>query len=134
MAQAIHADYLGLLTGANSESQAYTQAWEALSEDAKDANRAQADHVVYKLAMTNHLQTPNDTLSFNASDVEILAQAEHRRWMAHRYLHGWQYGEVRDDSLKRHPSLVAWDDLSEAEKQKDRDTVLRLPHLLTQQK
>ena len=134
MAQAIHADYLGLLSGANSESQAYTQAWEALSEDAKDANRAQADHVVYKLAMTNRLQTPNGTLSFNASDVETLAQSEHRRWMAHRYLHGWQYGAKRDDGLKHHPSLVAWDDLSEAEKQKDRDTVLRLPHLLTQQK
>lgn len=56
--------------------------------------------------------------------------AEHARWAAHRYLNGWQYGEVRDDARKLHPSLVGWEYLGEDEKQKDRNTVLRLPQIL----
>ena len=55
---------------------------------------------------------------------------EHRRWMAHRYLNGWSFGERRDDRHKLHPSLITWEALSETEKQKDRDTILRLPVLL----
>ena len=131
-ARAMHNDYLRQISGAASESSAYQTSWDDLSEDAKDANRAQADHIIYKLLLTHKHgvdQKPAD-LRFSTEEIEQLAMAEHARWAAHRYLNGWQYGEVRDDARKLHPSLVGWEDLAEDEKQKDRNTVLRLPQIL----
>ena len=35
---------------------------------------------------------------------------------------GWSYGERRDDDKKQHPSLVKYDQLTEEEKDYDRNT------------
>jgi len=69
-------------------------------------------------------------LQFSPAEVETLAVIEHNRWMAHRDLNGWDFGETRDDALPLHPSLVPWKKLPEGEKQKDRDTILRIAGLL----
>ena len=133
LAQAIHDDYRKLLSGASSESSIYTSDWETLREDAKDANRAQADHILYKFLLTGKdwpIKDPNE-MTFTTEEVERLAIIEHNRWMAHRYINGWDFGQVRDDNLKLHPSLIPWEILSESEKQKDRDTILRIKLLLS---
>jgi hypothetical protein len=62
--------------------------------------------------------------------VEWLAEAEHRRWAAHRWLGGWRYGPARDDATRIHPDLVEYDALSERVKAYDRDAVRRLPEVL----
>lgn len=132
LAQAIHDDYQKLISGEASESSRYTSNWSSLSEDAKDANRTQADHIPVKLLLAGiplAITTPNN-IQFSPEQIEELAIIEHKRWMAHRYLYGWDYGPTRNDQLKLHPSLVPWEEISEAEKQKDRDTVLRIPKLL----
>jgi len=69
-------------------------------------------------------------IDFSKDEIETLAIIEHNRWMAHRYLHGWDFGTERDDQLKLHPSLIPWEILSESERQKDRDTILRIKTLL----
>ena len=134
LAQAIHADYLqqveATAPNTTSESKAFQQAWLALSEEAKDANRAQADHIIYKLLLTG--QNPATPPQFSPEQIEQLAETEHQRWAAHLYLNGWRYGSVRDDAAKQHPSLVSWVDLNEGERQKDRDTILRVPALWQQ--
>ena len=134
LAQAIHADYLqqveATAPNTTSESKAFQQAWLALSEEAKDANRAQADHIIYKLLLTG--QNPATPPQFSPEQIEQLAETEHQRWAAHLYLNGWRYGSVRDDAAKQHPSLVNWADLNEGERQKDRDTILRVPALWQQ--
>ena len=132
LAQAIHDDYRKLLAGTESESASYTSDWLTLSEDAKDASRTQADHIIYKFLLTGKPLVDPDpsSLDFEGDDLETLAMIEHNRWMAHRYIQGWDFGEVRDDQLKLHPSMIPWDILSESERQKDRDTVLRLKELM----
>ena len=35
---------------------------------------------------------------------------------------GWTYGEERDDAKKHHPCLVPYEDLTETEKEYDRNT------------
>ncbi len=133
LARAMHADYLlQLRQAAASESSVYQTAWEELPEDARDANRAQADHLPFKLAQLgclDALQHYRD-IAVPAEMVEALAQTEHERWMAQRRLAGWSYGPSRDNLRRLHPSLVPWEQLSDGEQQKDRDTILRIPMLL----
>jgi voltage-gated potassium channel Kch len=89
--------------------------WASLPESFRAANRAQADNIQIKTVQ----------LSENRSNefIESMAEAEHRRWMAERILSGWRYGDPRDDAKKLHPSIRPYAELSEPEKEKDRDTV-----------
>ena len=51
-----------------------------------------------------------------------LAQNTHEVWAAQRLKDGWNYGSERDDSERRHPCLVPYDELPEEEKEYDRNT------------
>ena len=131
LAKAIHNDYLQIQKEmAASESVAYKTPWEDLTENAKSANRTQADHIIYKLIFTGKSLSDFKNLQFSPEEVEELAIAEHKRWEAHRYVSGWDFGEKRDDLRKLHPSIIPWEQLPEGEKQKDRDTILRIPKIL----
>ena len=52
---------------------------------------------------------------------ESIAENAHEVWAAGRMNDGWTYGPERDDQAKQHPDLVAYSDLTESEKQFDRD-------------
>lgn len=54
--------------------------------------------------------------------AEDIARNVHEVWSAGRMADGWTYGEVRDDAEKKHPCLVPYDELSEMEKDYDRNT------------
>jgi hypothetical protein len=56
--------------------------------------------------------------------VERLAENTHDHWARKRMDEGWRYGPKRNDSEKKHPDLVPYNDLSEAEKEYDRKTVV----------
>jgi len=51
---------------------------------------------------------------------------EHKRWWAERSLGGWVYADTRDNARKRHPLMRPYDDLTEDDKQKDRDNVMQI--------
>jgi hypothetical protein len=55
-----------------------------------------------------------------AALAEQLAQNVHEVWAAQRVADGWSYGPERDDTRKRHPGLVPYESLPEAEKDYDR--------------
>ena len=50
--------------------------------------------------------------------------------MADKHLAGYSYGEKRDEDRMLHPDLIPWDELSESDKDKDRDNILQIPGLL----
>jgi hypothetical protein len=66
----------------------------------------------------------------NADELEVLSIMEHNRWWADRALNGWKFGSVRNDIQKVHPNMLPYDNLSEADKQKDRDSVLEMINIL----
>ena len=68
--------------------------------------------------------------TLSKDELEILSIMEHGRWWADRALNGWQFGSTRDDARKIHPNMVPYDDLSEADKQKDRDSVMEMTKIL----
>lgn len=52
--------------------------------------------------------------------TEMIAENAHDVWAEARMKEGWTYGEVRDDTLKKHPDMVPYSCLPEGEKQYDR--------------
>ena len=54
--------------------------------------------------------------------VEAIAAVNHDVWAAKRIAEGWRYGAQRDEGGKLRPDLVAYEHLSEGEKDYDRET------------
>jgi ryanodine receptor 2 len=85
---------------------------------------------------TNYLPQPMDTSDVVLPDqlndlVEQMAKNVHEVWAQSRMEQGWTYGAERNDALKHHPCLVAYEDLPEVEKAYDRDTALETLKLIT---
>lgn len=56
--------------------------------------------------------------------VEAMAKNVHDVWAQSRIEQGWTYGPERNDQLKYHPCLVAYEELPDVEKAYDRDTAV----------
>ena len=56
--------------------------------------------------------------------TELLAKNTHEVWSQQRVAEGWKYGRERNDIEKLHPCLVAYEELSEEEKEYDRNTAM----------
>lgn len=99
--------------------------WQDISEQAKQSNRAFADHIAVKLAALG-----NDVSeTFDDAQVEALARMEHWRWMLALRLRGWREG-ARDEFRKTHPLLKDWEALDDRAKGLNRDMVRRIPAIL----
>lgn len=75
----------------------------------------------------NYIPKPIDTtgvaLPKELNDLaEEIAKNVHEVWSEGRMKEGWTYGEERDDAKKHHPCLVPYEDLTETEKEYDRNT------------
>jgi hypothetical protein len=110
-----------------------------LAPGAQDDNRAAAHRIPEVLALaglgiarheeagSSAKPSTDDIARSVEAHIELLAKAEHDGWMAQRVRSGWSYGPVRDNAQKRHPSMVAYGDLPEPEKEKDRVAVRNYP-------
>ncbi len=54
--------------------------------------------------------------------IEKLAEHVHDTWAKQRLKEGWIWGKQRNDQLKQHPNLVSYENLTEPEKDYDRNT------------
>ena len=62
--------------------------------------------------------------------VEEMSRNVHEVWAKSRMDQGWSWGPQRDDELKTHPDLVPYDELTEEEKDYDRDTSMQTIKLI----
>jgi class 3 adenylate cyclase/tetratricopeptide (TPR) repeat protein len=62
--------------------------------------------------------------------TEFLAENTHEVWAQARLREGWTHGPARDAAAKRHPDLVPYGQLSDSEKQYDRDTAVQTLKLI----
>lgn len=109
--------------------------WEELPEHLRDSNRGAVEHIRAKLdAVGCDVTITNDwdvqPFEFSSEELELMARMEHERWVEEKLREGWRYGPKRDDTKKIHPSLVPWSELSQEEKDKDRNPVRALPEFL----
>ena len=56
--------------------------------------------------------------------ADDLAKNIHEVWANRRVAEGWEYGTEHQYVLKKHPSLVPYEELPESEKDYDRNTAL----------
>lgn len=137
MAVALHAHYLDVAKIVGAGSPAALAAWDGLSENLREANRAAAEHVPILFASAGFQITavgPSvEPVLLSNTELELLARVEHRRWIADRISRGWRYGKIRNDQHMLHPSLVPYEALSEADREKDRNAVRALLIILAQQ-
>jgi len=138
LARAIHEEYLReqLAKGDTPETNPSLVPWDELPETLKDSNRRQAAYLAVKLnrigcsimPMTDWNALP---VQFSDEEIETMAKMEHDDWLEERLQDGWVYAPgPKDSSKKTHPSLVPWEKLPEAEKEKDREPVREMPHIL----
>lgn len=69
---------------------------------------------------TTKIKLPEELLTL----TEKIAENVHENWAAQRMSEGWTYGEKRDDAKKQTPCLVPYSELTESEKEYDRNTAL----------
>lgn len=62
--------------------------------------------------------------------MEKLAEAAHDVWMEGKLKDGWKLGPVIDKTNKIHSCLVPYAQLSEGDKESDRDMVRGIPRIL----
>ncbi len=84
-----------------------------------------------KMYTPKPIRTDDVTLSDDLLKlIEKLAENTHDVWAEGRIKEGWTYGEKRDDTLKHHPCLVKYSELSESEKEFDRNTAMETLKLI----
>jgi hypothetical protein len=108
--------------------------YQDLREDEKEANRDNVRDIANKLAAVGYVMMParsnEPPFEFPGDDLDYLAEMEHERWMRDKLRHGWKWGEKTDKDEKIHESLEAWEDLSEEERDKDREMIRGIPKIL----
>lgn len=67
---------------------------------------------------TSDVALPDNLMSL----AEELAKNVHEVWAKSRMEQGWTFGKDRNDENKKHPCLVPYEELSEEEKDYDRNT------------
>jgi hypothetical protein len=140
MARANHANYVRNQRAKVAADDVSLVPWDDLPESLKNSNRRFADSIGnaleaigYVLVPAPVLESGRSSLAFTDDELEQLAQREHDRWIADLMRDGWRFSPGEKDPVRKlHPLLVPWADLSERERDKDRDAVLAIPQLLAE--
>jgi hypothetical protein len=127
-----------------------------LPEDEKQQNRGNVQDIPTKLARVGYVMMParsnEPPFDFPGSDLELLAEMEHERWMQAKIATGWRWAAKTDRAQKLHADILLWRTLSdeeqvrlytpaeraaigpgelpEEEKDKDRSLVQGIPQIL----
>jgi hypothetical protein len=139
IARALHEEYVRQQKsfGHTPQTKPAISSWNELEEQYKESNRRQAYHVGVKLraigcGVTLLTDWDAELIKFTPLEVETMAEIEHIRWKKVMEDAGWKYGPIRDDDKKIHPSMIPWEELTEADKEINRNFIRKLPHILAQ--
>lgn len=136
LAEAIHEDYCQkrIAEGKQPADDPALAPWQRLDPHFREANRAQADHILVKLRAIGCESSPprpgqEPVVEFSDEKIEILSRMEHARWNAEKFLANWTQGP-RDLEQRTSPHLVDWAELPDDIKEYDREAVRNIPQLL----
>ena len=115
---------------ASASNEAVREAeWRKLDGFTRYSNVSSVDYHEIRKQMLQKL-TGSDRTDESAYQpyLELFAELEHIRWCRYHLLNGWTYGipesgKAKDTEQRIHRSLIPYRELSETEKEKDRETV-----------
>jgi hypothetical protein len=138
LARAQHAQWLRneQAKGLDPDTNPNMKPWDQLTDPQREENRRFADDLHAKLDLIGCMLVPlplpdpaHKPFEFSDSELELLSQHEHQRWMASKLADGWTFGP-RDDAKKVHDQIKPWEQLDDANKDKDRNAVREIPAML----
>ncbi len=137
LAFSIHYNYLmgEMEKGLTTDDNPSMVPWTELPESLKESNRQQAEDIRNKLSSIGcdimKLTNWDEPLfEFTNEEIGLMAVMEHDRFVKERKRDGWVKGPVKDNEKKTNPTLIPWDELSEEDKDKDRDAIKNMPQIL----
>lgn len=135
IAQAIHENYRTTKARSSRTGDPAMVSWDKLPDNLKESNLQQADDIFDKLhkiscTVVRAVGRKVAKMTFTKDEIEVMAEMEHARWNVERLLDGWKWGEKRDVINKVSPYLVPWAELPEDVKERDRETVRKIPEFL----
>lgn len=115
--------------------------WYLLDEEYRNDNRSVVDCINIILRTTDQLKDlayyrhpGNADINYafleSNSIADQLTEMEHRRWMATKYLYGWEYGQKRNEALKEHEYLQDYYKLDESTKDCDRNQIKNIKEII----
>jgi hypothetical protein len=132
IARAIHQGYQENQVARKPPADVAMAPWEELPGHLQESCRRQADHILEKLRQIGcTVDEGPESATFTDAEIELMAQLEHKRWLAERRLDGWQPGP-RDVLAKTSPYFVSWAELPEEAREWDREAVRLIPEVLSQ--
>ncbi|HLP46571.1 MAG TPA: RyR domain-containing protein [Candidatus Kapabacteria bacterium] len=139
LARNIHDEYVKerLSEGETERINPFLISWDNLPDHIKESNRRQADNIGYKLHAIGCYIIPKYNwntapVEFTPGEIEMMAKIEHNLWMEERLKDGWKFAQgLKNTRKKTSPFLIPWTQLPEEEKEKDRDTVRKIPAYLS---
>lgn len=127
-AMALNLRYAHIYSGVEETADNRDTEWAQLNGFTRYSNVSAADYHVIRLQMMEALGWPVKADELTAEQLELLAHLEHIRWCRYHQRNNWRYGQPangkRKDPIARiHADLVPYEQLTDAEREKDRDNI-----------
>lgn len=127
-AKAINLRYSHLYAGVAETAENREAEWAKLDAFTRGSNISAADYHLVRLDMLKAMGLPASAEKLPGETLELLAQLEHMRWCRYHYLNNWAFGQPengkrKDPHLRLHADLVPYENLTDAEREKDRENI-----------
>ena len=127
-AKAINLRYAYLYMGAEETEENLNKEWAKLDTFTRYSNISSADYHEIRLKMLSAMGEETDPDKVSPECMELLSELEHMRWCRYHWLNNWtlgipENGKNKDAEKRIHHDLKPYDQLTEPEKQKDRDAI-----------
>lgn len=133
LAREIHSDYIANQKKLNAPIYV-AEDFDMLEPSSRYSNLRQAMNMDKKLKTIGYAMVPESSggeavAALPDDAVEQYAILEHKDWMEGKLRFGWVWGPHRDDENHIHDCLLPWKKLPKYQKDKDRNTAKKVPHL-----
>ena len=130
-AKAINLRYAHLYGGVEETAENAEAEWLKLNSFTRYSNISAADYHEIRLQMLAARGIAPDPQALDARTLELLSELEHIRWERFHYLNNWRRGEkvsgkAKNPAQRTHSDLIPYQDLTETEKEKDRENIRTL--------
>lgn len=130
-AKAINLRYAHLYSGVEETEENAEAEWLKLNSFTRYSNISAADYHEIRLQMLEARGIAPDPGALDPQTLELLSELEHIRWERFHFLNNWRHGEklngrAKNPAQRTHSDLIPYQDLTEGEKEKDRENIRTL--------